>query len=428
MMQDISGDFVVLAKKAFFGGLCVLSLQCSSSSRNDGASGSSQIDSKQSHSDTNEQADFVTVSSQRDDGSRGSKVTIPASAFIEEDLDIEQGEVIANDVTAAYLTLPPRISPASSPVYVGFKDPIEDKGHSHLGQISISLPLEDEHSQPIGKDLYDKLLVLYQIESDQGSHYGYLSPGSFQIKPEPGMNLDSSVDYAVFYMQGEGIYQVALLPEDESLPESDHRTPSSDVVKRFYDKEEDGGEDSAGSQKEALTQTSSLILSSMSFSLNSQFVMNGDRIVRKPESLELDFRSSKEDRFDSLDNLSLSESGLTIFAPEQEQEVPRDDGTIESPILDSQVSVGQGFSHLEIHSSMDIGRKIPKSGESFLGSMGTSLVPSTRYHSNFESLSESTMVYELQTHIEEPDMERATSGFSEYDIRQHHKLHFLGFP
>ena len=360
--------------------LLLANLQCSGGSNNSQQGGANA-----------DASGFKTISSDRSDASRGTKVTIPADAFEEEDLDLEQGEVIANDVTAAYLSLPSGgVSQGSAPVYVGFKDSAAEKGLANAGQIAIALPLQDENGLAIPESKYDRLLVFYQVENGNQSTFGYMTPGTFQIQTEPGLGLQAGRDYAVFYMRGEGIYQVALLPEGATIPTVEKTAPSEDPVPRLTTTDNDNKDEQAQSAPEPTDPSFSLNLDSNSFAMSSSFESRDGKLVPKIMEESKNLKGSQIIDFASVDNLDITADGMSI-SPFESEPGP-DDGTgfFESKIMSRLSLNAHRFEFLEVTSTHSMEREFPNVGTEFMGAIVPIMMPSTLYQSGLNDLSSAT--------------------------------------
>ncbi len=156
------------------------------------------------------------VESNASDGTAGSMIFIPSGSDIDgQKIRIEEGASVANQTTAAYLSIPGAVAPASASVMITHE---EYTYIENPGSLVISLPINaEEGALRLINGKY--LVVFYHVFS---SNKGDLVYGAI-----PTANITVESNMASFEFAGFGAYQLAYV---ESPVEVAMKSPTTSAV------------------------------------------------------------------------------------------------------------------------------------------------------------------------------------------------------
>jgi hypothetical protein len=167
----------------------------------------SKLDSQtqlNSRTKSTKSANGTTVQADDEGATRGTSIFIPASAqeMDGDQFQIENGPArIANQTTAAYLSVPGTVAVAGEPVAITYGDVLI---HEKAGALILSLPIQPQTGLALRKTESD-IVVFYEIftDSDKVTTVG--------IIPNSSLTIES--DKISFKLRGFGTYQVGYLSQ-----------------------------------------------------------------------------------------------------------------------------------------------------------------------------------------------------------------------
>ena len=141
-----------------------------------------------------------------DDPSQPKVKAPPGSLGVGNDINIEAGVPVANELAASKLDLNGKTTPAGEPVYVSTTKPVDA---ATTGGFILSTPLYKQDQiafalSDLDEDQLDKLVVLYKVDKEN-------SDFKYGLIPKSDLTIENNV--ASFNMKGIGNYQPTILSE-----------------------------------------------------------------------------------------------------------------------------------------------------------------------------------------------------------------------